>query len=272
MRTQLSIPAAILALVTLAACGSQTVSGSGGEAGGHKALADLAITDVHWTIESLTSEGRKTKAPAGASLHFPAEGTVQGETGCNGFRADAELEGDILVLSPAERTEIGCPGPAADFEDTLLSVIEGRLKADLSDDEKKLTLTNRRGGDTVTLTIEPPAPLLGTKWTVNSLITADTAASVPAGAEGAAHLVFRKDGTVAGNLGCNTFSGTAKVSGSKIVLGRITSTKMLCDGAKGQVEAHLRKVLDRQVTFSVQHRQMTLTGPADKRLAAVAGG
>ncbi|MFI6289455.1 META domain-containing protein [Streptomyces sp. NPDC051018] len=272
MRTLPIIPVAVLALVTLTACGSQTVSGDGAGAAGHRALTDLPYTDVRWNIESLTSEGRKTTAPAGASLHFPDGGTVQGNSGCNTFRADAGLDGDALVLGQVERTMIGCPEPAADFEETLLSVIGGRLKADLSADEKKLTLTDSGDGDTVTLTAESPTPLLGTKWTVNSLITGDVAASVPAGAEGAAHLVLGKDGTVRGNLGCNTFTGTAKVSGQKIALGRIASTKMLCDGAKGQVEAHLLKVLNGQVTFSVQHRGLTLTGPGERSLAAVAGG
>ncbi|MGW4202826.1 META domain-containing protein [Streptomyces sp. NPDC004726] len=267
MRTHLSVPVTVLALLTLAACGSQTVSEAGS---GRETPADLPITDDQWTVTGMTVGGKRTEAPAGAMLHFPAEGRIQGNYGCNRFGADAELDGDVLVVKADETTEMGCPEAVQSFENSMKATLTGRLKAQLSGDEKKLTLTDPTDGDTITLAVQPAAPLLGTKWTVNSLIRGDQSASAPAGAENVAYLVFGKDGSVRGNLGCNTFTATAKVSGPKILLGRIASTKMFCGGGKGQVEAHMLKVLDREVTYVVQHRGLTLTGPGDARVGAIA--
>ncbi|MFI1866905.1 META domain-containing protein [Streptomyces jumonjinensis] len=113
-------------------------------------------------------------------------------------------------------------------------------------------------------------PLTGVRWTVNSLMDGDKSTSLPAGTENSAHLTFAKDGTVGGSLGCNTFTATAKVSGEKITLERLISTRRMCTGTLQQVEAHLTKVLDGKATFRLLHRGLTLTGPDDQGVVATA--
>ena len=212
MRNQLSIPVTALALLALAACGTESGSGSGsGGDGGGSVTTDLPLTGVHWTVDSVTVDGKKSAAPNGAHVEITDKGRAQGNYGCNQFGAAVKVEGDTVTVGKGEMTEMGCAEDIQGFEEAMKDAFTGKLKAKLVD--KNLTLTTPKG-DSITLTSEPAAPLAGTKWTVNSLLTGDVATSLPAGTEKNAWFTLAKDGSVRGSLGCNTFSSTAKVSGS----------------------------------------------------------
>lgn len=266
MRNQLSIPVTALALLALAACGTESGSGSGsGGDGGGSVTTDLPLTGVHWTVDSVTVDGKKSAAPNGAHVEITDKGRAQGNYGCNQFGAAVKVEGDTVTVGKGEMTEMGCAEDIQGFEEAMKDAFTGKLKAKLVD--KNLTLTTPKG-DSITLTSEPAAPLAGTKWTVNSLLTGDVATSLPAGTEKNAWFTLAKDGSVRGSLGCNTFSSTAKVSGSTITFDRLASTRKMCAGTAGTVENHLRKVLEGKVTFNLQHRGITLTGPNGKGVSA----
>ncbi|MFI1394688.1 META domain-containing protein [Streptomyces sp. NPDC020681] len=270
MRNQLSIPFTALALLALAACGTESGSdsGSGADSGGSVAT-DLPLTGVHWTVDSVTVDGKKSAAPGGAHVEITEKGRAQGNYGCNHFGADVTVDGDTITVGPGEMTEMACAEDVQGFENALRDTFTGKLKAKLADAEKKLTLTTEKG-DSITLTSEPAAPLVGTKWTVNSLVTGEVAASLPAGTEKNAHLTFGKDGSVRGNLGCNNFTSTAKISGDTITFGRLATTRRMCAGTAMTLESHLLKVLEGNVTYKVEHRGLSLTGPNGTGVSATA--
>jgi heat shock protein HslJ len=265
MRNQLSISVTALAVLALAACGAESGPGSG--SGGGSVQPDVPVTGVHWSVDSLTIDGRRTAAPSGAHVEITDKGRAQGNYGCNHFGADVSVEGDTITVRPAEMTEMACEEKVQSFEDALRAALTGRLKAELTDG--RLTLTTEKG-DTIALTSQPPAPLVGTKWAVNSLVSGGTAASLPAGAEDKAFLTFGKDGSVRGSLGCNRFTSTAEISEDSITFGRLASTRKLCDGPEMDVERKLVKVLEGTATYELNHRSLTLTGPDGEGFAAVA--
>jgi heat shock protein HslJ len=268
MRSRLSIPVTVLALLALAACGTESGSGPGdGGDGGGSVMTDLPVTGVHWSVDSVTVDGKKSAAPAGAYVEVTTKGRAQGNYGCNHFGADVEVNGDTITVGPGEMTEMACDKEIQGFEDALRAAFSGKLKAKLTDG--KLTLTTEKG-DAIALTSERPSPLVGTKWTVNSLLSGETASSLPAGTEKKAHLTFGKDGSVRGNLGCNSFTSTVKVSGSSITFGNIASTRKLCPGPEMNLEREMLKVLDGTVAYELQHRGLTLTAANGKGLAATA--
>ncbi len=268
MRNQLSIPVTALALLALAACGTESGSGSGsGSDSDGSVSTDLPLAGVHWSVDSVTVDGKKTEAPDGAHVEITDKGRAQGNYGCNQFGAAVKVDGDTVTVGRGEMTEMGCAKDIQGFENAMKDAFTGELKAKLTD--KKLTLTTAKG-DSINLTSEPAAPLVGTKWSVTSLLTGDVAASLPAGTEKSAYLTFAKDGSVRGNLGCNTFTSTAEVSGSTITFDRLATTRRMCAGTAGTVEAHLLKVLDGKVTFNLQHRGLTLTGPNGKGVSTTA--
>lgn len=268
MRNQLSIPVTALAILALAACGTESGSGSGaGGDGDGSVTTDLPLTGVHWSVDSVTVDGKKSAAPDGAHVEITSKGRAQGNYGCNHFGADVKVDGDTITVSPGEMTEMGCAKDIQGFENALRTAFSGKLKAKIADE--KLTLTTEKG-DSIALTSERPAPLVGTKWTVNSLLSGETASSLPPGTEKNAYLTFGKDGSVRGGLGCNTFTSTAKISGSTITFDRLATTRRMCAGTAMTLENHLRGVLDGKVTYKLQHRGLTLTAADGKGLAATA--
>lgn len=265
MRYQLSIPVTAMALFALAACGTQTGSSSDG---GTSVAPDAPLAGTRWSVDSVTVDGRRTAAPDGAYVELTEKGRAQGNYGCNHFGADVSIEGDTLTVGPGEMTEMACEERIQGFEDALRAALAGKLKAGLSDG--RLTLTTD-GGDTVALSEEKPAPLVGTAWTVDSLVSGKTAASLPAGSEKKAELTFTEDGKASGSLGCNRFSATAKVSGTTIAFGPVSATRKLCPGPEMELERKLTALLEKgTLAYEVKHRALTLTAPDGEGVGAVA--
>ncbi len=69
-----------------------------------------------------------------------------------------------------------------------------------------------------------PIELPGTSWKLVDLDGTD-----PANTGALLTLDFRADGNAGGSAGCNTYSGTYTVDGSKITFGPLLSTKMACE-------------------------------------------
>ncbi|MFE4371808.1 META domain-containing protein [Streptomyces sp. NPDC056835] len=271
-----------VALLTLTACGTESGKGSGSGSGagsGGEVRTETALTDVRWNVDSVTVGGRKTAAPAGASVEIDSQGRASANTGCNSIGADVTVEGDTVTVGEKETTLIGCPKELETFEKALAGAFSGKLKATVQD--KRLTLTTA-GGDAIALTSEPPAPLVGTEWTVDALAQGATATSLPKGTDGKAHFTFRKDGkdgkdlSMEGSLGCNSFSATARLSESAsgapatLTIGRVSSTRKLCPGPEMTLERQVQKVLEGKVSYELRHRGLTLKAADGQGLSATA--
>ncbi|MGW7196430.1 META domain-containing protein [Streptomyces chryseus] len=257
----------VLALLTLAACGTESGSDAGRDG---TVKPDLQLSGIDWTVDSVTVDGKKTTAPEKATVRIDDKGRASGNTGCNQFGADVEVKGDTVTVGPAQTTEIGCPKGVAEFEQRLQRTFAGELKARIADD--RLTLTTA-GGDRIALSEtkpEPDARLLGTEWRVESLRDGDTTSSLPEDAAAKAKLFFGEDGSVGGNLGCNNVSGKAKVSGSTLTFSKIATTRKLCPPAVMNTEEALLEVLEGEAEYEIRERALTLTGADGKGLEAMA--
>lgn len=257
-----------LTLLPLAvACGTETGSSSVG------ANSTSRITGVHWTVDSLTVDGKDTQAPDSAYLKIEENGDVKGDYGCNSFGSTATVKGDSVDFGTAESTGMACEKAPMAFETSFARTLaDGPLTADVDEDE--LTLTTK-DGDRVHLTKEKDAPLYGTKWTVTSLVDGDTAHSLPAAADGKAWLTFEKatdksSGKVAGSLGCNQFSAKATVRDGHLTLGTPRTTRKMCYGSLMDTENSLLKLFGGKATYDLDHRSITLTSENGTGLGAVA--
>ncbi|MFE9947989.1 META domain-containing protein [Streptomyces sp. NPDC005531] len=257
----------VLALLTLAACGTESGSGSGSGAGSGTVRTDLPVTGVHWNVDSVTVGGKRTVAPDGAHVTITPDGRATGNFGCNHFTAPVRVDGDTVTVEPATATEMGCEKDLQQFERALSSTFSGRLTAAVA--EKSLTLTTAKG-DSIAFTSERAAPLIGTTWTVTALVSGSASSSLPAGAGKKAQLTFGKDDSVQGSPGCNQIRGTATVSGSAITFGRINGTKMMCPDPQMKVERALLAILDGRTTYRIDHRTLTLTAANGEGFSATA--
>jgi heat shock protein HslJ len=74
-----------------------------------------------------------------------------------------------------------------------------------------------------------------------------------------AAVIFGSDGTVNGNVGCNSFGGNYKVDGNTITFGSIASTLMACADPIAQQESVIFNVFVNTATFNVDGNTLTIT-------------
>src|SRR5690606_13499896 len=105
---------------------------------------------------------------------------------------------------------------------------------------------------------EPDRALAGATWQVESLyLSGDAVSSVPAGAT--ASLTFEEDGTLLVDGGCNRGRGTWVVEGDTLQIGPVAMTRKFCDGAPGELEAHVVQVLSAEsLTYSIDAATLTI--------------
>jgi heat shock protein HslJ len=245
---------AVLTLLPLAvACGNEN---AGSDTVGADAAA--SVTGVHWAVDALTVDGKKSAAPSGVWLRIADGGAVEGNLGCNNFGADAAFADSHVTFDKLRATEMACEGVPTDFEETLARTLaDGDLTTEVKGDQLTLTTAD---GDRVALTKQEAAPLKGTKWTITSPDT-----------DGKAHLTFdAKTGQVSGSLGCNKVKATATVSDGRITLGTASTTRMMCDTSLMNAEKTLLGLFDSTVTYGLDHRNLTLTSENGERVNATA--
>ncbi|MFF7256600.1 META domain-containing protein [Streptomyces microflavus] len=270
MHTQrMAVSVSVLALLTLAACGTESGSGSGSGDGSDTVQGDVPVTGVAWSVDSLTVGGKKTEAPEGSRLEIDPKGRAKVGFGCNHIGADARVEGDRITFGKPVSTQMACDETTEKAEKAALAAMDGEVTAKLSGE--KLTLTTE-GGDTIALSEEKPAGLVGTRWAVNTLLSGETATSVPADLpkERVPHLTFGEDGTVHGNSGCNSFHGKAAVEGSTIDFGPPAGTRKMCPEAEMEVERAVLAALDGPATYTIKGSTLTVTSKDGKGIGATA--
>ncbi|MGI5376538.1 META domain-containing protein [Streptomyces sp. CA-251387] len=252
-KQRLAAFAALTLLPLAVACGSED---AGSDAVGAGAAA--SVTGVHWAVDDITVDGKKSDAPSGAWLRIADGGEVKGSLGCNAFGADAAFADSHVTFDQMQATEMACEGVPPNFETTLADTLsDGDLTAEVKDG--KLTLTTA-DGDRVALTKQDAAPLKGTKWTITSPDT-----------DGKAHLTIdEKTGQVSGSLGCNKVRATATVRDGRITLGTASTTRMMCDTSLMNTEKELLRLFDGTVKYEVEHRNLTLTSENGERVSAAA--
>jgi heat shock protein HslJ len=210
------------------------------------------------TFVSTDVTGRQLVADSEIRLTFDGE-NLAASGGCNQLGGTWSIDRDVLVVPPNMiMTEMACePAALMDQDSWLASLLSSRPTIALDGD----TLTLRGGDVTITLVdrevADPDRPLVGTAWTVESLVTADAVSSVPVDVR-VPGLTFDA-GRVSVDAGCNTGSGEYEATDRDIVFGPIAITRMACDEASMEVEAHVLAVLDGTASYAIEADVLTLT-------------
>jgi len=100
------------------------------------------------------------------------------------------------------------------------------------------------------------ASLPGTSWKLVSYGPAGNQTPAASGVD--TSLDFGTDGTVNGNLGCNSFGGNYQVRDGNIVFTMLISTMMACPGPGFAQEGIGLKIMNGTVRFTVAGNQLTL--------------
>jgi len=231
-----------LGAAVLAACGQSSAMLAG------RTFLSIAATD----------HGAPRALVAGTEIRITfQDATFSGSGGCNTLGGDYRIEGGRLVVDSLSTTEMGCDAARMAQDDWLSGLLGARPAIALVGDD--LTLDT---GDLVLKlrdrrVVVPDVTLAGPTWVVESLISGDTVSSVPNGLR--ATLIFRADGTVDVDDGCNTGSGTWTAVAPGVRISDLATTKRACEGAAGQLETTILETLRAGVlAASIDGNQLVL--------------
>lgn len=240
-----------LGAVVLLAAGCASDQDAGGNPGDQlvgRTFLSTSVTDA--------GQPRELVAGTRVSLWFADDGRLIANAGCNTLTGPVDL-GDGKLKFPGElsMTEMGCDAPLH-VQDEWLSRLLGsgpswRLDGDelvLTSPAAELVLLDRS-------VAEPDKPIEGTKWLLETILTADSASSVPAGVT--AHLTF-EGGRVTGSTGCNALEGPATLSGTTVTFGPLTMTRKACPDDQASAERAMVATLQGAVPFKIESNQLTL--------------
>ncbi|MEU9454609.1 META domain-containing protein [Streptomyces sp. NPDC048277] len=108
----------------------------------------------------------------------------------------------------------------------------------------------------------PRPPVTGIDWTVDSVTVGGTTHRAPAQAH-----VKIEDGRAVGNLGCNQFGATARITDDHIRLSHARTTRMACDNARMSFERALARTLTAgPLTMRTEGEKLTLTAAGGDRV------
>lgn len=151
----------VLASATvLAACGNggddTTVVPDDADPGSQ--TEDTPLAGTYWELDELAAGDSTTEIPGDVGAYLQIEdGAVGGNTGCNTFGGNAEVddEGGTVEFSEVFSTMRACSGPAGESDSTMMAVLQGTVTVEINGDA--LTLTNA-DGDSLRLSAaeEPP--------------------------------------------------------------------------------------------------------------------
>ena len=234
--------------LVLSACGNE----SGGADGAGGSLDGKTYLSV-----SVTEDGKaKQLAPnTRIQLQFKDDGMLSANAGCNSMGGKVSTADGKLSVNGLGMTEMGCDAPRHAQDDWFAKFIQAEPAWKLEAD--KLTVT---GGSTSLVlqdreTAEPDKPLDGTKWSLETVVTGQTA-SHSMGSE-QAHFTISGE-RVTGSTGCNSFQGIVSRTGNKLTFGELATTRKACAGEQATLEKAILDGLKTEVTYSIEANKLQL--------------
>ena len=251
-----------MATLALAACSAQGTEQTQPTEPSQNTQQPPASLIGPWKLTAYGPKGAPTPAveAAAAGLTFNEDGTVSGNSGCNGLGGDYSVEGDKIIFGEFVSTLMACDAPIMEQEDAAHKVLSGTAPYKIEGDT--LTITNNdmvlvlTRGEYGSAGPSSPASLIGA-WRLTSYGTVDTVSSALTDVE--ANLSFKEDGTVTGTSGCNELGGKFAVEGDQITFQEIVSTLILCDTPIMEQEEAMQQVLTETASYEIEGNTLTLT-------------
>jgi heat shock protein HslJ len=273
----LMVPAAMLLMVGLTACGDDAAEQAGDPAADGNApgiaIGNTGLPACEYLSTEVTENGkpRKLVKDTHISLTF-REGQVHAQAGCNQMSGPARLEGRKLIVDDLAQTEMGCPGDGRYEQDTFVAQFLTARPAFTGGAEGYSLATAAVSMKFAPKSkVLPVLPLEGTRWDITHTTQgpARGAADDPNGAVSAgmapqgAYLQFG-DGKVTGSDGCNSLFGDAVITGDTIAFGPIGTTKKACPDSDvvPQARQSVLAALTGAVEWSIDHNVLHLETPS----------
>jgi heat shock protein HslJ len=236
-------------VVTMAACAKSQSSGSGGS-------DPSALTGTVWklTDQSMASLVHDVWPGSQITIEFNG-GQVSGVSACNQYGGSYTADSDgSLTFGSFHSTAMACIPAVGALEHFYIEAL-GKVTHFSVDGTLELTGT----GKPLTFDRAPPVQsvqLVGTHWTLTSIVSGTSASSVPDGVQ--ATLVLDADGTASGSGGCNTFHGSYQTSGNELTFGPPASTRKACADDVMSVEQTYLAALQSASSYTIAGNALTV--------------
>jgi heat shock protein HslJ len=197
---------------------------------------------TEWLSTAVTEDGADRPLVDGTRIRLSfTDGQVAASAGCNTMGGAYRIEEGLLVVEGGGMTEMGCDEERHAQDDWLFgflgsqpAVAQEGDKLTLTSDETVIALQDRE-------VAEPDLPLIGTTWTVDTILSGDAASSVPR--DQVATLVFQQNGAVEIATGCSPGEGTYEVANGSLRIRDMVTIETDCGDAARQLEAAVIPIL-----------------------------
>jgi heat shock protein HslJ len=243
---------AALLIPAFAACAKSGSSGGGSD--------PSALTGTVWRLsdESMASLVPAVWPGSQVTIEFKG-GQVSGVSACNQYGGSYTADTDgTMKFGPFHSTAMACVPAVGALEHAYMEAL-GKV----THFSVKGTLTLTGSGKPLTYENAPPTQsvqLVGTQWTLSSIVSGSTVSSIPEGVE--ATLVLETGGTASGSGGCNQFHGEYQTSGNSLTFGTLASTKKLCPDDVMAVEDPYLSALQDAATYTIVGNALTINNSA----------
>ena len=235
-------------VLIMAACAKSQPSGSGSD--------PSALTGTIWKLsdQSMASLVQQVWPGSQITIEFQG-GQASGVSACNQYGGSYTADSDgSLTFGAFHSTAMACVPAVGALEQAYMAAL-GKVTHFSVDGTLTLTGT----GKPLTYDRAPPVQsvqLIGTQWTLASIVSGSTVSSVPDGVE--ATLMLESGGSASGSGGCNTFQGTYQTSGNELTFGPLASTKKACADDVMSVEQSYLAALQNAASYTIAGHALTI--------------
>ncbi|MGW1341971.1 META domain-containing protein [Kribbella sp. NPDC002412] len=236
-------------LLGLAGCGNE--AGTGGDSG-------VSLQGRTYLSTAVTEDGKPKQLVPNSRIRltFSDDGRLIAEAGCNSMQSAVDTgDGKLSLDKQLATTAMGCDEPRHRQDGWLSKILTSDPAWKLEGD--RLILTS--GGTTISLTdretAEPDLALDGTKWSLETVISNDTAAH-QAGSEKV--WITINGERVTGSTGCNELQGKVAQATGKLTFGELATTRRACPGDAGKLEQTLLSGLKGDVSYEIDSNRLKL--------------
>ncbi|OFW65778.1 MAG: hypothetical protein A2Z12_04380 [Actinobacteria bacterium RBG_16_68_21] len=252
-------PRPLMALIVLAmgtmACAEQASVGGSDPFG-----------SITWQLTAGSVDGNTLIPIGGSPVTLRVDGEqVGGTSACNSYGGPLSMGEGTVTIGPAiHMTEMAC---LAEGVMELEAAYLGAIARVTSAVREATDLVLR--GDAVELRFsarpeEPPAALVGTAWTLESIVAGDVVATPVA----AASLLIDETGHVSGSTGCNRINGSYEATAG---FSPLATTKMACKDEIMAQETTVLEILGSRPTLTIDGSLLTIADLEGRALLYRAG-